>query len=252
MTYKEIIDKDYLERLKALNLPTKKPNNEWTILHMCGDDKRASAKFNFQVYRNKRNRLTLVTNDLETLRGLLEGKERISEKGKRLILIDDSGWGFPIGGVLCGVYDSKTGKFYERKVEVKYFQEKKFANKLYLDKYKDRVLEIIDEINPIVEETVIKICTGYINIKAKKALRQRNFLVVEVDKIGEPLQTWLETQYRAYVRDLVGHDIYYDPKGLLKKAISRRFYKVVDFARAHNLTHLVKTGWKYFQEKNLS
>jgi len=248
MTDKLVIDKAYLKKLELLKLPKKGSTNEWTVLHMYGDGKQVSKKFNFQVYKDKKGILTLVTNDFNTLDRLLAGEKRVSEEGKRVILIDDSGWGFPLGGVLCGAYDLMAKRFYWREVETKYFQGTEFQEKCYLERFKERALELIDEINPNKKETIIKICTGYINSKAKEELRKHDFLVVEVDEIGEPLQSLLETQHREYIKNLVGKDRYYDPKTVTSSKIAKKFDYTVNFAKENNLMHLVKTGWKCFSD----
>ncbi len=245
MTYSEKINRDYLEKLRKANLLNVKPKTEWVILHKRGDGIIASPAFNFQVYKNKKGNLTLVTNDDSTLQRVLRG-ERISEEGKRIVLIDDSGWGFPLGGVLCGAYDFQTNQFYKREIEVEYFQGERFQRKSYLERYRERAIEIVDKINPAPEETMIKICSGYINLKAKEALRE-NFLVVEIDRVGEPLQSWLEGEHRKYLQERVRKDIYYDPKGLSKGKIARRYDEVIKFAEKYNLMHLAKTGWGSFQ-----
>lgn len=220
---------------------------------MRGDGERASPKFNFTVYSNSAGQLKLVTNDFSTLERLLRGEGLQSEEGKRIILMDDSGVGFPIGGVLCGAYDAQTGQFYFREVEVEYFQGQDFSNRAYVVRFRERALEIIDAIEPNQEETVVKICTGFVNTKAKEALRSRKLLVVEVAEIGEPLQSRLEEEHRRYVSGLVGGaEIYYDPKALPKSQIPDRYHKAVDFARSHNLTHLLKTGWPSLQRVGLT
>lgn len=247
MTHSERIDKMYLDRLKSLPLPTKNRSEPFILLDMQGDGKKAHTNFNLQVYKNKKGHLTLVTTDVQIVRQLLEGKEKTSDVGKRIILIDDSGWGFPLGGILCGAYDSQTKNFYVKEIETDFFQGEKYQNKLYLDRYKERAVEILNEIKPNPTETIIKICTGYVNTKAKDILREMGFLV-EAEEIGEPLQSWLESQHKEYVIRLIGTDIYYDPKETSKPAISRKFNEVIAFANAHNLTHLLKTGWSYFQE----
>ncbi|MBI3036606.1 hypothetical protein HYY73_02525 [Candidatus Woesearchaeota archaeon] len=48
---------------------------------------------------------------------------------------------------------------------------------------------------------------------------------------------------------ITGADIYFDPKGMPKAEIAWRFKEAVSYAREHNLTHLLKTGWGYFQRQ---
>jgi hypothetical protein len=248
MTYSAKITPDYFEQLKALELPVRRNPSPYVLLHMVGDGKRAPANFNFQVYGGKKG-LKLVVTDKPTLDLLLSGENPLDTEGKRVITIDDSGWGFPIGGVLCGAYDAETGQFYLREVEVEFFQNPKFKNKEYLGRYREKVQEIIREINPSVDETVIKVCSGYINSEAVESLRRGSY-AVEVTRVGEPLQSWLEGQNREYVRRLVGRDVYYDPKELAEAEIPKRFDEVMKFVRENDLMHLVKTGWKHFQGKN--
>ncbi len=244
MTYSEGITQDYLEKLRTLDLPMREPKSSM-ILHMYGDGIRASSKFNFQVYSGKGG-LKLVTNDKHTLDRLLRG-EIPDTKGKRIISIDDSGWGCPVGGVLCGLYDEETGRFTLREVEVEYFQEQRFHTKEYLDRFKVRALEMVDKVRPSPSETAIRICTGYVNTRAKDALREQQFHLVEVDEIGEPLQSWLEEKNTEYVNKLLGEDLYYDPKMLSESEIARKYNQMVQFVKQRNLMHVAKTGWKSFQ-----
>jgi hypothetical protein len=252
MTYSTKITQDYLEQLKALGLPTEKRPNPYLVLFMRGDGERAPSNFNIQVYTGKKG-LRLVATDKLTLDRLLSGKssidtegKRIITEGKRIITIDDSGWGFPLGGVLCGAYDAGTENFYWREIEVEFFQDPQFKNKEYLERYKERLIEIIEEINPPADGTLIKICSGYVISRARESLRERSY-TVEVTEIGEPLQSWLEEQNRRYIEQLVGRDVYYDPKRLSKEEVAKRFNEVVTFARENDLMHLAKTGWKCFQ-----
>ncbi len=249
MTYSAKITQDYLNKLKAIGLPTKDLPNPSVVLFMYGDGIRASPKFNFQVYGGRKG-LTLVTNDKATLDRLLSGEALPDLSGKRIILMDDSGWGFPVGGVLCGAYDEQTRTFHLREVEVEFFQGLRFTNHDYLERFKERAFEIVDEIGPSLDDTVIKICTGYVNTVAKEGLRERGFYLVDVDEIGHPLQTWLEEQNRRYVKNLLRQDLYYDPKTLTKREIARKYGEVMNFARHNNLMYIVKTGWGRLQRQH--
>ncbi|MFH0874753.1 MAG: hypothetical protein V1859_02360 [archaeon] len=242
-----IISEDYFKKIKDLNLPEKKENNEYILLHVYGDDKRASSKFNVKVYNNKKGILKVVCNDIDTLNKMIENKQDSPpDNVKRTISIDDSGWGFPLGGVLVGAYDTLTNQIITRDVTVNYFQNPLFSQKEYLVEYARRGLEIIKELHAEPIDTVIKICSGYINSKLKEKLREEGFYV-EVTEIKEPLQSELEKKHKEYVKGL-GFDYYYDPKGLSEKEIVSKFDKVILIIKEKGLMHLSKTGWQYFKE----
>ena len=241
------IDESMLEKIKALGLPEKKESNAYCMLHVHGDNIRAPETFNAKVYTGKKG-LKLVTNDHETLMDLINGKQK-NGSYPRTIFIDDSGWGFPALGVLVGAYDTLTNSFKFREIDVKFFQGQDFDAKAYLPEYAKKGIEIINEFNPDKNSTLIKICTGYINIELKRELRKLGY-VVEVAKIGEPLQSELERKHKEYVKENLGYDVYYDPKELKTAEIVSEFNKVIEFVKKNNLMHLAKSGWEYFNKNS--
>ena len=239
------IDESMLEKIRALGLPEKKESNEYSILHVHGDNIRSPETFNAKVYSGKKG-LKLVTNDHETLMDLINGKQKNGDYS-RVIFVDDSGWGFPLAGVLVGAYDTSTNSFKFRDIDVKFFQGQEFNEKSYLFEYAKKGIEIINELNPNKSETLIKICTGYINIELKRELRKLGYNV-EVAKIGEPLQSELEKKHKEYVKEKFGYDAYYDPKELEKGEIVSEFNNVIDFIKKNNLMKHAKSGWEYFNK----
>ena len=242
------ITRDYLARLKALKLPQKGENNSYLVLRLYGDGIRASDKFNIKVYRNKEGRLKLVTNDYDTLKRLLnKGNARKRNPG-RTILIDDSGIGFPLGGVLVGVYDTKAESVEIAEVEVDYFQQPLFAKKAYLQQYAFKVFELLTKLNVKKENTTINICSGYINTMTKELLREKGYNV-EMKEIGEPLQSVLEKRHKQYIKERTGYQSYYDPKEVHK--INSAFKRVIDWIKENPVERLkgAKTGWKYFKQE---
>lgn len=242
----QIVDEQFLEKVEALGLPKKDEDNPWIALHVFGDGKRASPKFNAKIYRNKKGILKLVTNDFHTLQQLLEGNKQHSNF-KRVIMIDDSGWGYPAGGVLVGAYDSATGRIEFREVDVKFFQDPHFSSKEYLQEYARQGIDIVNTLGPDKSSTLIKICTGYVNTALKDKLREEGYHV-EVAEIGEPLQTALEKEHKDYVKKL-GLD-YYDPKELSSGQISSMFEQVLEQMKKKDLSHLAKSGWQFFQNSS--
>ncbi len=239
------IDKELIKKIKKLGLPEKKEKNQFLLLHVHGDNVKASKKFNVKVFKNKNGELSLVTNDEETLKRMLRN-ERPAKK-ERILFIDDSGVGFPLGGALVGVYDTKTDRILTDTVGVDFFQGESFQKKTYCDEYAKKAFRLVKKFGADPRDTKIEICTGYINTQARELLRRKGFQV-EVGEIGEPLQTELERIHGDYIKSL-GYDRYFDPKTMSDKEISKRFNAVVDWIKDNDKMYLAKTGWKFFQKK---
>ncbi|MFQ5974733.1 MAG: hypothetical protein ACE5J5_00250 [Candidatus Hydrothermarchaeales archaeon] len=239
------VNKELLDKIKKLGLPEKEEKNPHLLLHVHGDGIKASKKFNVKIYKNKEGKLTLVTNDEETLQRLLRNER--PKKKERTIVIDDSGVGFPLGGALVGVYDTKTGKILSDEVGVEFFQGEKFEKKLYCAEYAKKAVGLVQRLGADPKDTKIVICTGYINTKAKELLRKKGFQV-EVGEIGEPLQSELEKLHADYISSL-GYGQYFDPKEVSRSELGKRFEAVVEWIKNNNKMHLAKTGWKYFQRE---
>lgn len=220
------IDESMLEKIKALKLPEKKENNEYILLHVHGDNVRAPETFNAKVYSGKKG-LKLVTNDYHTLQQLIEGKPS-NKKYDRVIYIDDSGAGFPLQGILIGAYDTKTSKTEIGEVSVEFFQSPKFENQEYLNEAANVALKLLHKFNVKPNDTLIKICTGFVNIKIKEKLREISY-DVEIAKIGEPLQSELEKKHKEYIKTTAGFLDYYDPKET--NNISLEFEKVINWIK---------------------
>jgi hypothetical protein len=100
----QVIDNVMLDRIKAIGLPEVKENNQWLVVHVKGDGKRAPESWNAKVYKNSVGAMKVVTTSLATLTTLLECKDHCVDCGPqksaqceedsiRIISIDDSGWG---------------------------------------------------------------------------------------------------------------------------------------------------------------
>ena len=184
----------------------------------------------------------MVTNDDHTLKCLMNGESNRPVKVNRVISIDDSGVGFLLGGVLCGIYDSETDKVKTAAVDAKYFQGESKDNKMYLDEYSKACLKLVEELNPDKKTTLIKICTGYINSKAKDDLRKNGYYV-EVCEIKGRLQDELEYAHKNYLDYEFGYRDYFDPKGASPKELANEFRKVKKWVIMNNLRHCCKDNW---------
>lgn len=274
------IDHAMLERIKFIGLPQVNEKSEWLVFHLKGDGIKAPETWNAKVYRNKDEELKLVVTDVDIFNDLMIGRkvramepavckeqedclncspQRFAECEEdsvrpRIISIDDSGWGFCIGGTLVGLHDSLTGKFLYREVPVAAYQGHAFENKAYLRIATDKAAEMVGELFQgtapsddkelcKASQILFKVCTGYVNTGIAADLRNCGFNV-QTCAIGEPLQSLLEKQHREYIKCLTDADVYYDPKELDKSNIGRAYYEVLEWIKKNNAWDIAKTGWK--------
>ncbi len=237
----KVISGECLERIRRLGLPAMESNSPYVVLSVRGDGVRASPKWNARVYKDRSGRLKLVTADLKALRDMLEGKAGVIKK--RTVSVDDAGWGFPLGGVMIGATDGRaveTGL-----VPVDYFQGERFRRHEYL-KYAAMVtLDLLRRFSAYADDTLVEICTGYVNVGSKEALRKAGY-EVRVVEIKGLLQDELEKRFAEYVRAL-GYPGYLDPKGTHDP--KKPFESVIEWIseKPEERMRLAKTGWKYFR-----
>jgi hypothetical protein len=234
------IDQDYLERIKKLYLPERRESNPYLVLCVYGDGVRAPEKWNAKIYRDKDGNLTLVTVDVVTLKRLMEG--RSTSDGKKVISVDDAGWGFPLGGVLIGATNEKrveTGL-----IAIECFQGPCFKEHAYLREAAQVTLSLLKRFKASPDDTRVEICSGYINSESKNALREAGFEVNVVEVTGL-LQFELEQRFKEYVETL-GYHAYFDPKEV--HDASTPFKKVIEWIdeKPEERMKLAKSGWKYF------
>jgi putative intracellular protease/amidase len=237
----KVIDEECLERIRRLGLPPFSDNSPYVVLSVRGDGVRASPKWNARVYKDKKGRLKLVTMDIKTLQDMLEG--RAPAVKNRTIAVDDAGWGFPLGGVMIGATDGErveTGL-----VPVDYFQGERFERHEYLE-YAARVtLDLLRRFNASPDDTLVEICTGYVNVGSKEVLREAGYEVKVVEVKGL-LQDELEKRFAEYVRSL-GYPGYVDPKETHDP--KKPFDDIIRWIeeKPDERMRLAKTGWKYFR-----
>ena len=233
------IDAAMLKEIERLGLPRRDERGPHVVLSVYGDGARASPRWTARVYRNKAGRLTLVTTDYPTLEQLLAGK---SPEREKVIRVDDAGWGFPLGGVMIGaeIGDEVVAGL----VDVRFFQGELFATHAYLDEAARVTGGLVGTLGGRPQDTLVEICTGYVNSKSKDALRQAGF-EVKVAEITGHLQHELERRFKEYIESL-GYRAYFDPKETRDPATA--FNKVISWIMEDPGSRLkiAKTGWKYF------
>ncbi|MCW8801890.1 MAG: hypothetical protein OQK81_00880, partial [Candidatus Bathyarchaeota archaeon] len=101
--------------------------------------------------------------------------------------------------------------------------------------------EIVEVMKPD-EETVFKVCSGYVLSSVRRYLRQQGFTVEEVEVTGD-LQEMVERSFVNWCKE-VGID--FD-----KMNKKRSFNTFIDWVaeRPHLRENLVKTGWKSWNDR---
>lgn len=263
----QLISRGQLDILRKLGLPEVKENNQWLVLHVKGDGIRAPESWNARVYTNDAGNMKVVTTDMATLVALLECKTHcvdcepqkfaaceedslsvgVDKVPPRIISIDDSGWGFLLGGTLVGIHDSQSGIVAFCEIPVRYYQSPMFEQKAYLTYAAIEARTLLATrfhfLDPAAPGLLFKVCTGFVNTQIVELLRIEGFKV-ETCAIGEPLQSALEKQHREYIKRLTNADVYYDPKELDPSNIGRAYYDTVEWIQKHNAWGIAKTGWK--------
>lgn len=212
-------------------------NNQYLKVSYKGAGRLISEKWNIKIYTTG----SVVCNDTDTLKDLLNDNVKEPDKSLKLIEIDDSGWGSPISGCMVGVSDNNRVE--TDVVDVSFFQSRMYDKKEYLQEYTKKGLRLVEQVFKATPRTHrIHICTGYINTLLKAVLRRRGY-DVRVMEIKGLLQDSLENLFREHVKQLTGRDMAYDPKEMSKRDIASRYYQTVNWARK-NCPHLLKTGWE--------
>ena len=157
------------------------------------------------------------------------------------ILIDDSGWGDLILGVVIGALKLPEGRYMERRIPVSAFQPPNFQNKLYLEDSVKIAEEIVEVMQPD-SDTVFRVCSGYVLSRVRDYLRRQGFKVEVVEVTGQ-LQEMVERSFIKWCKE-VGVNFEILPG-------KRSFNTFIDWVaeKPHLREHLVKTGWKSWSQR---
>jgi hypothetical protein len=111
-----------------------------------------------------------------------------------MIMLDDSGWGSLLGGVIIGMYNTDGRIFKHKLIPISYFRGKKFRTGAYRNYAVKIFREMLFKIGPCSK---IQICRGTVldeiyNTSIDKRMMER----VE---IGDPLQSLLEDKFAEHL-----------------------------------------------------
>lgn len=159
----------------------------------------------------------------------------------KMILIDASGWGDLLLGVVVGALKPPERMVMERRIPISSFQPPNFKNKKYLEDAEKIADEIVAVMQPD-SETCFKVCSEYVLSSVINHLQNRGFIVQKVESTGE-LKQLVED---GYVRWCLEKGV---PKEILQE--KRRFWSFLKWVaeRPPLRESLVKTGWASWESK---
>jgi hypothetical protein len=160
---------------------------------------------------------------------------------RKEILIDDSGWGDLILGVVIGALKLPERRYMERRIPVSSFQPQNFQNKRYLDDSVKIAEEIVEVMQPD-RETVFRVCSGYVLSSIRRYLRNQGFRVEEIEVTGE-LQEMVERSFVNWCKEV---GVAFE---LLKGKRSFNTFLEWVAEKPHLRERLVKTGWKSWNQR---
>lgn len=215
-------------------------NNRYMKLSYKGTGGLVSPKWNIKIYTTD----SIVCTDMEVVKSFHEGRLVVPDSSLKLIQIDDSGWGFPLCGILVGL--TNGNKVLTAEVSVSFFKPGIFERKIYLQEYASKGLELMKKFGASTATHRVEICTGYINTRLRDILRKEGYDVRSVEIKGL-LQDSLENLYKKYVKEQLGVDLAFDPKEIGKDKIPFEYHKALKWGRK-NAPHQLKSGWRSIQE----
>lgn len=241
-----------LQKAEFLNFIVKKfENNPYLLCSYVGNPI-INSKWYIKIYKTKDpNKFSISCSNFDILQYILNNLENNKiinysfKSSLALIQVDDSGWGFPLCGVMIGVLSDQEIK--TDIVDLKYFQGDNFIKKKYLDEYARLGINIIlNFFNATPTTHHIEICTGYINTKLKEQLQKLGF-VVNTTQIKGLLQTKLEEYYFEYVKNEIKNDANYNPMLFDISKFPKQFDKILEIGIKY-FPHKLKTGWRSIQK----
>lgn len=117
---------------------------------------------------------------------------------RKVVQIDDSGIGSPVGGAAIGVLDTSTGAFKHKLVGVEYFQDEFHHNGDYQERVVEIVRELLEEMGVKKDGYSVEICSGHIFDKVRQWFDDAGYEWKSV-KIEDPLQFKIEDAFSDYL-----------------------------------------------------
>ena len=160
-----------------------------------------------------------------------------------MILVDDAGWGSPVGGCLIAAYRVETHFFHWEEVPVNFFQGQAFIDRAYLDGAALAAKDAIAVLGPTPGEP-IHICSGYVHTETHR--QHPDWKIV---KIKGPFQAIIEKTLKTYL-----HGLGFPYQGSTEE-YGKLFYEAIRWLKGGNPNRpgmdpkrvlLAKSGWRTF------
>jgi len=188
-------------------------------------------------------------------------------KIKKIIEIDDAGWGDLIGGVFITVMRMDTYQQITGEIPLQFFQGDLFGMQAYLNECTKVIWNAITNLGVNREEFEIHMCQGFVFTNAHEHLQEMGWMVKR-RRISGTVQYMVENAYREAVEalgfnyNLPIEQRMYERKRRdgSKELISRgkfRFFRFIDWLKEdpENRIQYVKTGfrsWSYWKYNVMS
>ncbi len=157
------------------------------------------GKSTLVVYDGKHGLTLLIQNLSPEAENLI--KRVIGKEKKRIIEIDDSGWGEPVGGVIIMGNEIGKRKYSSEEIPVEFFQNPKFKKGDYYIKAVKAVNKILTKLKANPRDTKIRICTGTIFSNVYKFL-EKNRYEYKKGKIRGETQLLAEREFNKYLKKI--------------------------------------------------
>jgi hypothetical protein len=151
------------------------------------------------VYKGKHGLTLVIQNFSRKVEKKIEGI--IGKEKRKIIEIDDTGWGEPVGGVFIIGRDIESGKFSKEEIPVEFFQKGKFKSGAYSIEAVKAVNKILDDLNVTPNKNFIRICSGTIFSQVYKFL-EKNGYSYEITKIRGETQKLAEKIFNQYLEKI--------------------------------------------------
>jgi isopentenyl phosphate kinase len=158
------------------------------------------------------------------------------------VLIDDAGWGDPLGGVIIGIYRVETEEYLSQEIEVTHFQSPNFTQRTYLERGLELVLRGFQCLS-VHKDEPIHVCRGVVLDRVREGLTELGYQVIPT-KIEGRLQELVEANLVELFARLGLPDI---PTVSGKERFFRQLEWIQEDLRRRE--RFAKTGWKNWPTK---